>query len=286
MDALVRDFLDTGELKGLSRYTLRNYRRSLATLERLLDKEFTEATHRDLNRCLSSYRAEGKAPGTVFRLYTDARIFFNWLESEGEISTNPFRKTTAPENPTPPVAVADAETIKKLLAVEWPTRFLARRNRAMILVLLDTGVRVSELAAMNTEDYDGKMLSIHGAKKGGPRTVPTGKAASIALRRYLRIHPGGPALWVGSKGRVTDSGVRKMLTQACRKAGVERVFPHALRHSFAHEFRLAGGSDSDLMYLGGWSSPRQLERYGAAGKVERAAAAHSRYSPGDRLASG
>jgi integrase/recombinase XerC len=74
-----------------------------------------------------------------------------------------------------------------------------------------------------------------------------------------------------------------MLKRRPAEAGVEGLHPHMVRHSWAHAFRAAGGSEGDLMLLGGWRSRAMLDRYGKSAAADRAAEAYRRLSLGDRV---
>ncbi|GHD37665.1 tyrosine recombinase XerC [Nocardiopsis kunsanensis] len=291
LESLIGDYLDSLSLRDVSKHTVRAYRQTLRKFSHFVeDVDAAGLSHRHVSRFLASERASGAALSSVQRRYVDLGSFCKWLLAEEEISRNPMDKVQRPRVEQVPVTLVDSATIRGLLRHEWSTRFLTMRNRAIVSVLVDTGVRVSELCSMDFADFSPahNRITVHGAKRSGERVVSLGRHASAALRRYLRVRARysqaeNPALWLGSNGRVSAQAVRVMLSEACKHAGVPHVFPHQLRHQFAHEFRLAGGNDGDLMYLAGWTSTAMLQRYGASGAAVRAAKAHARFSPGDRL---
>src|SRR3712207_9329570 len=102
-------------------------------------------------------------------------------------------------------------------------------------------MRAAELVGLTVEDVDldNQLANVMG-KGGRGRTVPFGVRTADALRKYLkarRRHPLAdrtPALWLGRKGPLSDSGVRQMLERRGEDAGVPDLHPHRFRHTMAH----------------------------------------------------
>ena len=83
--------------------------------------------------------------------------------------------------------------------------------------------------------------------------------------------------------QLTPDGVREICRVRAAQAGIDHLHPHQLRHTFAHDFLMAGGQERDLKRLAGWSSDVMLDRYGASAADARAAEAARRLRRGDRV---
>jgi integrase/recombinase XerD len=156
------------------------------------------------------------------------------------------------------------------------------RDKAILLMLLETGLRQSELSDLALIDVnvrEGNAIVKRG-KGGRGRVVIFGPATSDALRKYLRaVRQARIEHWSSETGplflnrygeKLGYSGIGVMVKARGRQAGIPDLHAHMLRHAWTHYCLNSGVGDQNVITLAGWTSPRQLARYGRAMAVQRA----------------
>ena len=172
-------------------------------------------------------------------------------------------RVKAPRVPEEPSDVLREDDLKALLRTcEGGRSYEDRRDAAIIRTFIDTGLRLSEAANLrwnpddadnNDVDLDQGVLRVLG-KGQRWRLVPIGARTVRAIGRHIRrrsqhAHAATHWLWLGQKGRMTDSGIRQMIRRRGKQAGLGHIHPHQLRHSFAHHWLHEGGTEGDLMRI-------------------------------------
>lgn len=224
---------------------------------------------------------------TAHNRYRGLDVFFKWAVEDGEIPASPMARMKPPRMEIEPPRVLNADELKQLLTSVRGRTFTAHRDTAIVALFADTGLRLSELANMRLADVD--LDEGHVVVKGKGRkvrVVPFGGRAARLLDRYLRARARQSTahraeVWLGHAGPMTPNGIGQLVRRIGKRAGVADLHPHAFRHTFAHMWLAAGGTETDLMRIMGWSSRSMLERYASTTAGERARLAHRRLSPLD-----
>ena len=233
---------------------------------------------------------------TAVNRYAGLRAFFKWAVDEGEIKESPMAKMRKPKMEEHLTPVLTDDQVKAILAACKGDDFAARRDTAIVRLLLGTGARLSEIAGLRwnpndptTHDVelDQGIVRIMG-KGRRERVVHMGAKAAKAMDRYERVrrqHPDANSTryWLGRHGPMTPSGISQMLRDRGEQAGLPKLHAHMFRHRYAHAMLAAGHQETDVMVLAGWRSREMLSRYARATRADRALEASRRLNPADEF---
>ena len=242
---------------------------------------------------------------TIQTYARSARAFFHWLVRREILQNNPFDRVTFPKVGKPLIQTIEAEEFERLLVACTPTNEsgpiaerAAARNRAILWVLYDTGIRISELCGLRLTDFDRKrgVLTVTG-KGSKERRIALGQNCLRNLLYYLdKQRPDEEELadW-GSGGEdhlflsetrtpLTKNGVTLLFARLRKRTGItdKRISAHILRHSFAIRYLVLGNDPFSLQELLGHEDMTTVKNYMHMND-ETIQAQKRKYSPGDHL---
>lgn len=250
--------------RGLSEHTVRAYTGDLVNLfghlARVGEGDPADVTLGDLRTWLANQYAAGADRATLQRRAAGARTFFAWAARTGRLPADPAQALRSPKVDRRLPATVEADQAREALdalaarvdEAETPDERAARcRDLAIVEVLYASGIRVSELAGLDTGDLDAQRGLVRVLGKGGKqRTVPLGAPALRSLAAWLDVRPrlarpaAGRAVFVGDRGgRIDPRVVRRIVHRALAAVpGAPELGPHGLRHAMATHL-LEGGAD-------------------------------------------
>ncbi|MBA7472481.1 Tyrosine recombinase XerC [subsurface metagenome] len=217
--------------------------------------------------------------------YRALRAFLNWCVKQNYTLESPL--TFSP--PKLPDIIKPAFTDSELKAIiNACIGSLGLRNKAIVLTLIDTGIRREELAGIKIADInlDARIISITG-KGRKQRLIPVSPTTLKVIWQYIKMRKNpSEFLWLTEEGKpLTGNGIGQTLQNLMKHACItgHKASAHVFRHTFANNFLDNGGDPLDLMYLLGHASLKMVENYSRAHKQRRALKALEKQRPVDRL---
>ena len=238
------DFLDFIKIeRGYSDNTVKSYTCDLKQFKKFAGKTDLDKTDREIiKRYLEYLSDKGYSVPSIERKLACLKSFFHYLQREGKVTKDPTEDFRLPKKAKRlPKSLSISETIK-LIAAPREKNFIALRDAALMELLYASGMRASEVAALNVSDIN---LAVAFAKcfgKGSKeRIVPINKTALAAIKTYLeKGRPNFPkhndtALFLDKNGkRLSRQGIWLVIKKYVKSTGVKgKTSPHTLRHSFA-----------------------------------------------------
>jgi integrase/recombinase XerD len=228
---------------------------------------------------LASLLDDGQEGNTAKSRDLALKRFAAWLVAEGELENNPLTGLKPPKADSKVVNALTDEQLRRIIKACNGKSLQDRRDEAIVRLMLETGLRASEVLALQISDVNLEkgLATVTRGKGGKGRVAPFGAQTASAIDRYIRarrahrLAEGGP-LWLGGGGKSFGyHGLNKALKDRAEAAGVEGFHLHLMRHTAATRWLRAGGSEGGLMALAGWSTRSMLDRYTSASASERAA---------------
>ncbi|HTP08179.1 MAG TPA: tyrosine-type recombinase/integrase [Anaerolineae bacterium] len=318
----IANFIHYKEAVGRSEHTIADYRNTQKKLLEFFadDPSFATITRTQLINFFAWLTKEyvsdpdgvaprGKkplSPKTIFNIHTNCASLWAWACDEEIVERNLMRTIEPPDYEPPVIVEFTRDEIAALLKAcdvtrHWRTRNTiashrptADQDRAIILTLIDTGIRAEELCNLTMADLNMGMnaLTVRGKGAGRDkkeRLVYFGKTCGKALYKYLMPRLGQPskdnsALFLNSKAVVdrplNRDSLYRLLQEISTRAGVKDVHPHRFRHSFAITYLRNGGDVFTLQQMLGHSDIEMVKRYAQIAQSD-CANVHRKASPAD-----
>ena len=277
--------------EGKSPHTINVYQYGISKLAKFLDNpEIQNISNKDIQAFFVYLRQETQlSENSLINVWRAIRVLFSWSEKELG-TTRPDKDMPYPKAPIKLVIPFTDNEIRRLISacnytcasitdnrkaftMKRPT---ADRDKAIILTLLDTGARVSELARMTLQDLNLETGEIQirpfqSGLKSKPRTVYIGKLSRSTLWRFLagKDKEIDDYIFTTSNDHpMNRTSVRQLLVRIGDKAEINNVYPHRFRHTFAIQYLRNGGDIFTLQRILGHSSLEMVKRYLSIAKTD------------------
>ncbi len=297
--SVVDGFMLSLGARHLSQHTIDDYSRTLAKFTKYLDSDpaVTKLTTRHIEGFLASMPHLGNK--SLLNHYVGLSSLWTWLVKEEIVPENVVRKLTPPKAERREVTPLTEDEVKAIMAALNRSKIYTRqgnnidhalgsmeRNRAIILLMLDTGLRASELCDLKIEDVDNRnhRIFIKQGKGMKERLLPFSPRVGQMIWRYLALRkesdPEEP-LFVSKLNRsMNRTKLSEMIRNIGKRANVKDVYPHRFRHTFAIQYLRNGGNAFTLQMMLGHSTMETVRIYLRIAQIDLDVA-HKKASPVD-----
>jgi len=286
---LLQHYLLACQVESKSQKTIEGYRQRLVVLiQNIAGRDIRSVTATDIRLLFLGLQQRGLKATTCHAYYRAFLTWFNWLVQEGYLAKSPMVNVKPPKVPKTIIKPFSREDIEHFLVLTAGSSFLEVRGRFMVLLLMDTGMRLAELAGLQLHDFSPSLETITFIGKGNKeRQVRLGKEARKAMLKYLAFRNDGyPCLWVSEERRpLSLDGVKTALRRLGERAEITdaKPGPHTFRHTAAINYLRNGGDQFTLQIMLGHSSLEMTRRYVSTLGAQDMFRVHQKASPVDCL---
>jgi site-specific recombinase XerD len=300
-------FIATKQTEGRTRNTTSTYRKRISVFiaflgdapklpelnlanARAFVAELQDRNTRYDDHPITPTQRGGLSPFTIHGYVRAIKAFASWLHEEGFTSANPLKRLKRPKLPKPVIEILTDAEIERLLSSVNPRTVLGLRLLTILLLLLDTGIRASELLGLHLDeiDWDNDTIRVWG-KGNKERIVAFDPQTKKYLLRYVNtfrpepLNPNTKEVFLSARGTpLTYGALAHLIKRAGTKVAIPRLHAHLLRHTFAVKYLMNGGDVMTLRLILGHASLDVTQGY------MHLAASHvklqqERFSPVSRL---
>lgn len=258
------------QVKNLSPNTANSYKRDLLKLSSYMESlgivSYSKITDDIGTGWIGSLFSSNNNPRSIQRHLSSAKGFFKFLKKNSIIESSPFELVNAPKTPQHLPDVLSPEDVEQLLSLK-PVDVLEIRDLAIVELMYSSGLRVSETANIDLNDFEEEMSFLRVLGKGSKtRIVPLGRYAINAIQNWIKerekYSEKSKALFINLKGsRLSVRSIQLRLKRLALKQGLPPIHPHMLRHSFATHMLESSGDLRTIQELLGHSSLSTTQIY-------------------------
>ncbi len=292
MEKFIEEFLNYLSVeRGLAKNTLEAYGRDLAKYREFLKKEkagaWKEITSQRILKYLLSLRERKLSSRSIARNLVAIRVFYKFLVQEGYLKEDPLSNLESPKIESKLPRVLTTLEVEKLLKEPSLGSDLGMRDKAILELLYATGMRASELISLKISDLHLEETYLRCLGKASKeRVVPLGLPAVRISKRYIKearpslVKKEGFTYLFSNRfgGRLSRQGLWKIIKKYGKKAGIKKITPHTLRHSFATHLLQRGANLRAIQEMLGHRDISTTQIYTHLDR-ERLKEVHRKYHP-------